>query len=556
MALRFGNWGRGGCAPRAAEARAVGAGARAAESSALQASLLTYGRRSCSQYARRVAGGDIDGGDEEQARTVQALQALWGRMEVRRGGRGGGWTRQQAQRDCRVVCCVRFLTRCALGGAQGCTPGWGSAGASAEAPALAAAAPAPAPEQRQERSQASMWTQLWGGSSDSAGHSGGWGAAAAGGGLFGAENAAKGLYLWSRSPGTGKTMLMDMFFDLVPLPATSKRRVHFHDFMLDVHRRTHRAGSVADPLACVADELSSEAALLCLDELMVTDVADAMIIGRLFEALWARGMVVVGTSNRHPTELYENGLQRELFLPFIDALQERCVIHEIASGTDYRHRANLSKASTYFVGEDAAAQLERRVTLTAGGGPPEELQADEVPVQMGRTLEVPRAAKLNRAALFDYEELCWQPVGAADFLGLLEAYPTVAISGVPVFDAANKHTAYRFVTLVDVAYDQRAKLLVGAAGQPAELFGNVVTVKEAREIAASGQMPNPFQVVDDNLGFSKERTISRLTEMQSEEYLLTTRALSPDHLKQVEDARRRDPQTNKIKGRKAEELYA
>eukprot|EP00793_Prasinoderma_coloniale_P003415 PRCOL_00006651-RA len=469
------------------------------------------------EYDRRITDGTIEGGDAEQARTVRALEDLWERME----GAVPGWGAVQAG-------------SADDGGSAGGGGGGGGAGTAGEgegggdgAAEHASNSPGRALVQEEAR-PVSMWESLF---------SGGGGAGAGGeSSLFGSGGAhVRGLYLWSRSPGTGKTMLMDMFFDAVPLAA--KRRVHFHDFMLDVHGRTHRVGSVADPLATVADGLAAEARLLCLDELMVTDVADAMMIGRLFDALWARGVVVVGTSNRHPTELYENGLQRELFMPFIDAVQERCVVHEIASGTDYRHRATLSSASTYFVGEDEHERLKERVRLTSGE--PCVLEPDEVAVQMGRTIKVPRAAKLNRAALFRYDELCGEPVGAADFLGLLKAYPTLALSGVPIFDAGNKHTAYRFVTLVDVAYDQRAKLLIGAAGTPLELFENVVTVKEARETATSGETPNPYQVVDDNLGFAKERTISRLTEMQTKEYILTTKAMAHEHLKETRETKRR-----------------
>jgi protein AFG1 len=321
----------------------------------------------------------------------------------------------------------------------------------------------------------------------------------------------RGLYMYG-GVGTGKTMLMDLFLASCP-PGLRARRAHFHDFMLRVHGDLRAARGAPDPLTRVADGLADSTAALCLDELIVADVADAAILRRLFDRLWDRGLVLVATSNRPPGDLYKGGLGRELFLPFIARLQRACVAHDMESPVDYRRLATHADG-LYFVGPGAGARLEARFAELANGAPPAPLAA---PVAMGRTLALRRVAGCVAYATFD--ELCRAPLGAADFLALAAARQTVALAGVPSFSAADAPAAHRFVTLVDVLYEARVRLLVAAEAEPDALFARVRTQAQAAAAAAAGGGDDPGAFVDDALGFQKDRTVSRLTEMQSGEYL-------------------------------------
>ena len=310
-----------------------------------------------------------------------------------------------------------------------------------------------------------------------------------------------GLYLWG-SVGRGKTMLMDLFFD--SLAAGSKRRVHFHAYMAEVHERIHdwrqklKRGEVAgdDPIRPVAADLAAEARILCFDEFAVVDIADAMILGRLFTALFELGVVVVATSNVPPDDLYKDGLNRTLFLPFIQLLKERADVLHLDARTDFRLE-KLGDSPVYFAPADAAAAAAIDgifARLTRGAAP----KATKLLVQ-GRAVAVPEQAL--GVARFPYAALCKQPLGAADYIAIARAYHTVIIEGLPALQSSQRDEARRLITLIDIFYERRVKLVVSAAAEPQDLF-HAETGAEAFEFA---------------------RTVSRLAEMRSRDYLAMPR---------------------------------
>jgi len=328
------------------------------------------------------------------------------------------------------------------------------------------------------------------------------------------EPEVQGLYMFG-GVGCGKTMLMDLFAACAP-PHFRLERTHFHDFMLDVHSRLRTHQSSPDPLSLVATELASSWRVLCLDEFFVTDVADAMILHRLFARLWEHDLVLVATSNRHPDALYEGGLQRAHFLPFISKLKRACVVHDMASPTDYRKLAK-HRGGLYFTSENRETELQERFLELANNSP---VAPQSIEVAMGRTLEMPRTG--GCITHFTFNELCHRPLGAADYIALANAKHTIALSGVPKFSASNRAAAYRFVALIDVLYEHRVRVVCAAEAMPMQLFENIKTYQDAKvdALAADGcGVGSEEVIVDDNLGFSKDRTVSRLTEMQSKEYL-------------------------------------
>lgn len=307
----------------------------------------------------------------------------------------------------------------------------------------------------------------------------------------------KGLYIHG-GVGRGKTMLMDMFFEL--LPVRRKRRVHFNDFMADVqdriqkHRQARKNGDVKedDPIPPVARALADEAWVLCFDEFSVTDIADAMILSRLFSALFANGVVLVATSNVAPENLYRDGLNRQLFLPFISLLERNAHVMTLDAEKDYRQE-KLNRQPVYVTPDDAAAEraLDKAWKAMTHGQPTGEVTL----TLKGRQLVVPRAA--GDAARFSFADLCEKPLGARDYLAIAGRFSTVFIDHVPVLGEGKRNEAKRFILLIDTLYDHRMRLVMSAAAPPERLY----TAKRGTEV------------------FEFERTASRLVEMQSRDWL-------------------------------------
>jgi cell division protein ZapE len=315
--------------------------------------------------------------------------------------------------------------------------------------------------------------------------------------LFGARRALpRGLYIWG-DVGRGKTMLMDLFFETVRMPA--KRRVHFQAFMADVHRRlytwrlAHKAGQVRgeDPIAAVAAALAADAQLLCFDEFAVTDITDAMLIGRLFAALFEHGVVVVATSNVAPEDLYKDGLNRALFLPFVSLLKTRMDVMHLAARTDFR-LDKLRAIAAYHVPADEAARagLDRSFQALSGSAPVREV----VLMVLGRPLHIQAAAGVARMS---FSELCEAALGPADYLAIARQFHTLILEAIPVIREEQRDIVRRFILLIDSLYDQHVKLIASAAAEPAELYLG----RHGGEAQAFG------------------RTASRLVEMRGEDYL-------------------------------------
>lgn len=311
-----------------------------------------------------------------------------------------------------------------------------------------------------------------------------------------APDGPHGLYIWG-PVGRGKSMLMDLFF--ADAPVAKKRRVHFHEFMLEVQTRLHArrealaakgASPESDTIVPIAKQIAAETRLLCFDEFQVTNIADAMILGRLFETLFEEGITVIATSNRKPDDLYRDGLQRDRFLPFIELLKQRLEVLELGGAQDYR-MGRMREFDLYLtpLGAWANAKLDEAFRALSGGsdGEPRVLRTQ------GRDVEVPRAAP--GVAMAHFLDWCAKPMGAADFLCIADHFHTIIVADIPKMGPDSRDKATRFVTMIDTFYERKVKLICSAAGPPASLYP-----------AGDGS-------------FEFERTVSRLMEMQSPEYL-------------------------------------
>jgi len=311
-------------------------------------------------------------------------------------------------------------------------------------------------------------------------------------GLFGKRGPVRGAYLVG-DVGRGKTMLMDLFFAAIPI--REKRRVHFHEFMSEVHEaiiafraKAKGKSESADPIAAVTKPLIKSLKLLCLDEFHVHDITNAMLLQRLFEKLFEGGVTLVATSNVVPDRLYENGLNRQLFLPFIKLLKEHTELVTLDGPTDYR-RLKFEGQEVYFFGPEAQAGMDRLWLRLTGG-----LEGEPAEIKLGsRRLKIPRAAM--GAARFGFADLCEKPYGAFDYLKLAHAFDTILIDGIPQFDRSRSDAAKRLILLIDTLYDRGVKL------------------------AASFAVPLDQLGQDDRTRFEFARTVSRLIEMQSADYL-------------------------------------
>ena len=308
----------------------------------------------------------------------------------------------------------------------------------------------------------------------------------------------KGLYVYG-GVGRGKTMLMDMFYEL--LPVRRKRRVHFNDFMADVHdriakhRQARKEGTVKedDPIPPVARALAEQAWVLCFDEFSVTDIADAMILSRLFSALFAEGVVLVATSNVAPVNLYRDGLNRGLFLPFIDTLSRNAEVMTLDGPTDYRLE-KMNRLSVYLTPISPATDKrmdEMWQSVTAG----QPTEPADLTIK-ARKVQIPQAA--GSCARFDFVDLCEKPLAAREYLAITDRYDTIFIDHVPVLDPTLRNATKRFILLIDTLYDRKARAVISADASPDKLYAGKPGTTEA---------------------FEFDRTVSRLIEMQSKEWL-------------------------------------
>lgn len=369
----------------------------------------------------------------------------------------------------------------------------------------------------------------------------------------------KGLYMYG-DVGSGKTMLMDLFYDTLPKNLTHKTRIHFHNFMQDVHKELHkmkmRYGNDIDCIPFVAATIAEQASVLCFDEFQCTDVADAMILRRLMESLMAHGTVLVTTSNRHPTELYKNGIQRESFIPCINLLLEQLRVLNLDSTTDYR-KIPRPPSGVYHHPLDAAATRHAEHWFKFLGDFKNDPPHKATQHVWGREIEVPKAS--GKACWFTFNELIGSATGAADYLELVRHYDAFIVTDVPGMNLRSRDLARRFITFLDAVYESRAKLVLTLAVPITQIFMSKNEVdtaideaakvsgsgKAAKEVKEGSDVDDAMRMMMDDLGMNMEtlkksnmftgdeeafafaRALSRLTEMESQEWV--ERGLGMEH---------------------------
>ncbi|KAH8803194.1 AFG1-like ATPase-domain-containing protein [Xylogone sp. PMI_703] len=353
------------------------------------------------------------------------------------------------------------------------------------------------------------------------------------------KNLPRGLYLYG-DVGSGKTMLMDLFYETLPSNVTSKTRIHFHNFMQDVHKRLHQMkmqhGNDFDAIPYVAADIAEKGNVLCFDEFQCTDVADAMILRRLLEALMSHGVVLVTTSNRHPDDLYKNGIQRSSFIPCINLLKSRLHVINLDSPTDYR-KVPRPPSGVYHSPLDAHANTHAEKWFRFLGDIEQDKPHPETQVVWGREIHVPKVS--GRAAMFTFDELIGRPTSAADYIELTRCYDAFIVTNVPEMTYRERDLARRFITFIDAVYEARAKLVLTTEVPLSQLFLSKEEIKELKaEVAAEGEnIEDSMRSLMDDLGmnmdtlknssiftgdeekFAFARALSRLSEMGSQEWV-------------------------------------
>ncbi|KAA8650094.1 hypothetical protein EYZ11_001300 [Aspergillus tanneri] len=340
------------------------------------------------------------------------------------------------------------------------------------------------------------------------------------------ESLPKGLYMYG-DVGCGKTMLMDLFYDTLPSNISSKSRIHFHNFMQDVHKRMHvvkmKYGNDFDALPLVAANIAEMSSVFCFDEFQCTDVADAMILRRLLESLMAHGVVLITTSNRHPDDLYKNGIQRESFIPCINLLKTALAVINLNSPTDYRKIPRPPSGVYYHpLGEDADRHAQKWFDFL--GDPINDPPHPTTQEVWGRKIQVPLAS--GRAAKFSFQQLIGSATGAADYLELVRNYDAFIITGVPGMNINQRDLARRFITFIDAVYESRAKLVLTTAVPLTNLFISESEMKSSLDEADGSDLSDAMRMMMDDLGLSMKALKSNSIFSGDEERFAFARALS------------------------------